>query len=226
MILLTVLSSAVACGSSGGEADPDAGQTDGCQFASTRYLPYEAGNWWRWRVTDVNDPALMETKRQEIAAGSSADTFVQTTTKANGKTVSDVKVTADTVMQLLQKDLSPTDVVERVTTYAPGKLRIDESAAHTMAGAAWDESFTETEMPTGGAQVSETITERWTVVGVDVDCAVPAGAFKCLHLRRVRIVGGPTGGEAKQKEFYFARGVGKVKETGGQTEELLECGKK
>ena len=44
---------------------------------------------------------------------------------------------------------------------------------------------------------------------------VPAGTFTCLHLHKVG-----TDDSTAQKDYWFARGVGKIKESGGQTEEL------
>jgi hypothetical protein len=43
---------------------------------------------------------------------------------------------------------------------------------------------------------------------------VPAGTFHALILQKA--------GSSVAKTYWFVRGVGKVKETGGQTEELVE----
>ena len=48
---------------------------------------------------------------------------------------------------------------------------------------------------------------------------VPAGTFSTIRLRRQVLVGAG-GGEGADKTFWFAEGIGKIKETGGQTEEL------
>jgi hypothetical protein len=47
---------------------------------------------------------------------------------------------------------------------------------------------------------------------------VPAGTFTTVHVQRVS-----GSGSTKQKDYWFAKGVGKVKETGGgqQNEELM-----
>ena len=57
--------------------------------------------------------------------------------------------------------------------------------------------------------------ETWTVVSTAETVTVPAGTFTCLHLRRMA-----TDDPQTQKDYWFARGVGKVKESGGQLEEL------
>ena len=51
-------------------------------------------------------------------------------------------------------------------------------------------------------------------------CDSPMGEFSCLRVRRTRITGGMA-----EKEFHFARGIGKVREVGSnQLEELTACG--
>jgi hypothetical protein len=47
---------------------------------------------------------------------------------------------------------------------------------------------------------------------------VPAGTFEALVLRKVS---GASDG-ANEKHYWYVPGVGKVKETGSQTEELTE----
>jgi hypothetical protein len=44
---------------------------------------------------------------------------------------------------------------------------------------------------------------------------VPAGTFDAVLLRKVS-------NASSEKNYWYARGVGKVKETGAQTEELTE----
>ena len=55
--------------------------------------------------------------------------------------------------------------------------------------------------------------DRWTVQSVDETVSVPAGTFE--HAILITKAGG-----SNVKNYYYVRGVGKVKETGGQTEEL------
>ena len=99
----------------------------------------------------------------------------------------------------------------------PGKLRIDES--HLEVGAVYEQTYTqetidmETDMT---MEISKT--ETWTVEAIDEVVEVPAGTFTTLRLHRT---GETTNGVGAEKRYWFARGVGKVKEEGeGQTEEL------
>jgi hypothetical protein len=60
---------------------------------------------------------------------------------------------------------------------------------------------------------SHSVSETWTVIGDDETLTVPAGTFThVIHFRKV--------GAASSKDYWYARGVGKLKETGTQTEEL------
>ena len=59
----------------------------------------------------------------------------------------------------------------------------------------------------------EDSSERWTVDSVDEVVEVPAGKFHAIVLQKA---GGDT-----LKTYWFVPGIGKVKETGGQTEALV-----
>jgi hypothetical protein len=92
-------------------------------------------------------------------------------------------------------------------------LHLDMAAAHLVAGATWLEVYQETKQPVMGTASVATARDRWTVLAVDQEVTVPAGTFRALVLQKA---GGSTA-----KQYWYVRGVGKVKETGGQTEELV-----
>jgi len=81
-------------------------------------------------------------------------------------------------------------------------------------GASWHVAYTE--VTTDSANVMTTIAkdETWTVEATAESVTVPAGTFTAVRLHKV------TSGAA-DKMFWFVAGVGKVKETGDQTEELV-----
>jgi len=90
--------------------------------------------------------------------------------------------------------------------YTPGKLRTKTSAADTMTGATWVETFTEVNTATGSNPTSNTRTLDWQVVNGAESVTVPAGTFTAVHIRKLNN-GSP------DKDYWFVRGVGKVKET-------------
>jgi hypothetical protein len=133
------------------------------------------------------------------------------TEKIDGTTESWQADAGDRVVRYRERSFDSVGTLMDDEVYTPYKLRLDESAEHTQAGASWSETYLEA--INGAAGVSRT--ETWTVEATDESVTVPAGTFSCLRVRRV----GAAFGQA-DKTFYFARGVGKVKEMGDQLEEL------
>jgi hypothetical protein len=213
--LALALAAALGCGNEdpGGGMDgprPDAPPAD------QRYLPLSTGATWTYKVTPLGLPP--EDKSQTVMAFEAVPdrtdvmAFHVLTEKIDGTTESWQADAGDRVVRYREKsyDLAGTPIDDEV--YTPYKLRLDESGEHTAAGAAWTESYTEA--INGAAAVARS--ENWTVEAVEEDVTVPAGTFTCLRVRRQ----GSEFGQA-DKTFYFARGVGKVKELGDQTEELV-----
>jgi len=202
-------------------ASADAGADGPCGFED-RYLPYQTGYQWTYRVTDLGNPDVT-TKTQALTMEIDDDlgpVIVQTTTKATGTTISALKREADSVLRLRQEDRDELGALERTTVYDPGQNRLDEAPAHLVLGAEWDDVYTVTVTDAAGAPVSSgERTDHWEVLGVDVDCSSPLGDFTCLQVRRQRIVGG-----VSDKQFFYAKGIGKVKEVNAnQVEELVSC---
>jgi|SRR4051794_8555999 hypothetical protein len=114
---------------------------------------------------------------------------------------------------------APTAVVED-DWWDPYRLRIDEQPVHMSAGAKFNETFKEVKKPAGGGPtISTNQTVGWSVDAVadTVVVMLPGGGSKtytdCVKISH-------TSGSAKS--FWYAKGIGKVKEDGAQTEELLE----
>jgi hypothetical protein len=75
-----------------------------------------------------------------------------------------------------------------------------------VPGARWTETYIKNGKP-GSSQ--------WEVRGVGVRTTVPAGTFDCLEIRQTK--------EGKNKDYWFARGVGKIRERSEMSlEELTE----
>lgn len=218
-IALCLFLPACADDDGGGVTDPDP-----CGFASDRYLPYEVGMTWSYQVTDLGSGERKDKEQrldEEIDDPVHGPAIVQITGKLAGSTRSLLRVAGDRVERLVQEDRDTSDAVERTTTYDPPQIRIDESAGRVVAGARWEESYVETVEEPGAPTVEIANTDAWEVVAVDVACEAPIGRFECLHVRRTRTEGG-----IAIKDFYFARGIGKVREVGdNQSEELSACGR-
>lgn len=210
-----------ACGGSK-EGSPDAPIDVPCATTG-RYLPLASGNSWSYAVTDVGTGAK-ENKTQTVGAmedvgGAKAGVMAYrlTTTKVGGMVTSWQQDTGDMVVRHREIDAAGSQMTDEV--YLPSKLRIDETPAHTAVGAIWDVPYEEavTESQTG-ITVRVTKSERWTVIAADEPVSVGAGSFCALKLRRTSMSGG---GSKSDKTFWFARGVGKIREDGTEQIEVL-----
>jgi hypothetical protein len=224
---------AAACGGGGGDGGGDGGGGDdagvdagpdvsACGFAGDAYLPYAPGYTWSYRVTDLGDgERVVKEQRIDPEMDSSyGPVVVQVTGKLDGETVSLTRRDDDRVLRFQQEDHDATGAIERTTIYDPYQVRIDESAEHVALGAEWNEEYTEIEIGPDGVEVSRVDTlDQLRVLGVDDPCDSPMGEFRCLRVRRTRLAGG-----VAEKEFHFARGIGKIREVGAnQLEELTGC---
>jgi len=180
-----------------------------------------------FRVTDVGNGTITS-KTQTIGAvedvgGAKAGVMANrvTTTKAGGMTVSWQEDTGDGVVR--HRELDESGANSNDTIYTPSKPRVDETPAHMTPGATWTVAYTEdvtTTNPPGIPPTSVDKTEDWDTVAVDESITVPAGTFCALHVHRISMVGGGIGSD---KNYWFARGFGKVKEVGdSQIEELVQ----
>jgi DNA polymerase I-like protein with 3'-5' exonuclease and polymerase domains len=136
------------------------------------------------------------------------------TAKLDGATVSWQEDRCTSITRHREQTFDLNNIRNVDTIYTPDKIRIDETPAHTAMGASWQVSFTE--VTTDAANMTTTVakTETWTVEAVAESVTVPAGTFTALRLRK-------TTSGAADKMYWFVQGVGKVKETGDQTEELV-----
>jgi hypothetical protein len=220
---LAAFTTACTTAPDGGDDGPDPGPVEPidpvslCGFDSDRYLPFEAGQRWSYTVTKV-DTGERKVKAQHLEAGADG-TVVQITEKLDGSTRSVLRVDGDRVVRLQQEDIDGAGAVEKTTTYAPGQIRIDEADARIVTGASWEEIYDELVSEAGSAPTTVRTRDLWDVVAAETPCNSALGDFTCLHLRRARAEGG-----VAIKEFWFARGIGKIREVGDKSvEELASC---
>ncbi len=223
LAIVVVTLALVGCGGSSSGDDVDAGGNDPCGFGSDRYLPYQVGFSWEFRVTDLSSGDVA-TKSQIVDSeftdpDDSLPALLQITDKDGGKTENWIRVVDDATVRLRQQDFNSLDELIRTSVYDPSAVRLDETPAHLVEGAEWDESYTQIDYDPNDVETARIeTTEHWEVLGVDVDCSSPLGDFKCLHVKRTRTQGG-----VAVKEYMFARGIGKIREDGGQVEQLTAC---
>ena len=235
--LATILLGLAACGSSaplpaadappGGSPDANANAPDANPVApdapslASRYEPRKVGSVWTYLDTDsttgTSGVFQSTVEAYEDVGGAHAGTFAFRVRigKLTGPTVAWEDYVGDLAVRYSQIDYDTTNAVVDTQTEAPYRLKVDETPAHLVTNATYAETFTETTTTTTTASQSKT--EDWKVISNAEQVTVPAGTYTALHLQRTNS-GGTT---LKTKDFWFVKGVGKVKEVGGGQSEVL-----
>jgi len=199
------------------------------------YLPLEVGNTWTYKVVDgaVSTDKTTEVLEQQEVGGTGPNKglkafFVRTTktgTTTEDKTESwqgTVELDAGQLATVRYREIAyhaADGTKELEEHWNPYKLRVDNF--HTVADGEWDEIYTESKIPADTA-VAPTLDvehyDTWLVQEDAVTITVPAGTFNdAIHVQRL-------GAQASEnKDYWFVKGVGKVQETGKQTEQLEDC---
>lgn len=111
-------------------------------------------------------------------------------------------------------DTTTNDMVISQVTYRPGFVRADDAWATATIDAEMPEEYERTEtVPGQGTQPPEQRSHTYVVEGIET-VTTNAGRFdNCIRVRRQRTWEMPVAGEeGQEKRFWFAPGVGKVRE--------------
>lgn len=216
-------------GEGGSGAAPEGGSGgSGAAPSLEALLPWAVGNTWTYEVTEGATVSEKTTviEAEELVGGSGPNAekmafHVVTSKGTNGNDRTESwqgpdEDDAARIVRYREQAFSPaTSMLEQEEHWDPEKLHIDGSAERTVTGASWLERYDETKLPVNLTPTTHPVSERWTVLADDVTLTVPAGTFEnVIHFRKV---GGTT-----TKEYWYARGVGKLRETGTQVEELVD----
>jgi len=210
-------------------------------------LPLKVGNYWTYQVTDTSGDISVKVQtvvREEAVGGVGPNKDQMAFKLSTGSKINDPKgdvswqgVVDERVVRYREQSIDGKDGhVKNEQYWDPARLRIDETSEHTAKDASWLEpEYTEVSVdidqlpdggtdgdggtsfvPDGGMKTQDKIRDLWSVFSPSDTITVPAGTFDTLVLRRVG------NGGSSVKTFWFARGVGKVRETeeGKPTEEL------
>ena len=217
------------CGSVDTKTDqPGAGGDGSGTLPEGPLLPWAVGNNWTYQVTKDGVVSIKTTTIGEAEAvggdGPNAAVMAFHVTTAKGTDLNDhteswQAPSEDEPARIVRFREQSFDVssglLELDESWDPHKLHIDGTADHTVKGASWLESYAETKLHVGLSPSTHDVRERWTVLDDDESIEVPAGKFEhVIHFQKV--------GSSSTKEYWYLRGVGKLKEIGTQTEELTE----
>lgn len=204
-LLVLSLSLLSACGS-----DPPITGSEGSLF------PVAVGSSWTYRITDSKG---ISTKVQTItgtattsAPNLEAYRFV-TESGEDRRTVS-IQALDGTKLVRVSEETFDLGVIDERIRFTPPALRIDTAVARL--GASYTADHLEEHLDANGTVLPGPTAkhETFTIEAIDDAVTVPAGSFSAVRVRR------DTDGGAS-KTFWFVPGLGKVKEVGGQTEELV-----
>lgn len=182
----------------------------------TPLIPVKVGHVWTYRVT--SDTGVVSNKTQTItgtaASGANVGFRFETASGATKETIS-VQAPVDGVLHRYEEKVYKAGVLDEHVRYVPSMVRID--ANRVTAGDTYAATHTkETLNPVTGAVVQTRVVDnRFEIEAASELVDVPAGRFSAVRVRRVDMTDGSV------KTYWYAPGLGKVKETGGQTEELV-----
>jgi hypothetical protein len=226
LLALLPLSLVVGCGNE----DPgtnnngnDGGGGDTCTLPAGALLPWNVGNKWTYRVIEAGMPSQKVTtiESQEPVGGigpHAAKMAHRVVTKkgANDQTVSWQAPDGNKIVRYREQSFSASNgALELEEHWDPYKLHIDGSADKMkFTNKAWFEEYRETKLEVGGMPATATAMDFWMVEAECEKVVVDNKPYNALRLSK-------TGGGGDTKRYWYVPGIGKVKETGGQTEELL-----
>jgi hypothetical protein len=226
--VIALSSATLGCG--GEDPRPSTGEGPLENAGVSAIFPLVTGNSWSFRVTSdqgVADKVTSVGAFERVGgSGPNADAKAFHITTRKGTDLTDETESyqltiaqGDGLAIVRLRELShhaTTGDIELEEHWKPFKLRVDDY--HSQADGQWSEDYFETKLPVGGSPSSAEIVDNWIVLADDEAVTVPAGTFHAVKVRRFA-----HSSSDPDKTYWFARGAGKVKETGKQTEELTDC---
>lgn len=178
-------------------------------------FPVAPGMKWTYRVTSGSGEVAekVQTVTGTIAYEGKAAFRFETQRVGLKEAVSVQAVEGDRVLRLEEWNYENQALVER-DRYVPSSVRVDR--AKISAGDTYQDQHDKELLDEQGNLISK----KRVIYNFFVEAAaelveVPAGRLPCVRVRREEV------GKDSSKTYWYSPGIGKVKEIGGQTEELL-----
>jgi hypothetical protein len=210
------------------EASAGASSIDGPPPAAgsrDSHFPLVDGASWTYHHTNLVDEPWDETDDVVATTYEGEDAFILSDQEdAQGEQTHSTHVIDGTRVYRAYKEVAVGNVVAVTTTYAPAFLRYDEAWTSTGDTVTLDDDWTQICVVAStaskcapGAIKPGTTTHTYTVLDVAANLTVPAGKFTAVKIQRDNV------SDPETKLFWFAAGVGKIREenpTTGAVEEL------
>lgn len=188
------------------------------------HFPLVDGTTWTFHHTGVLDDPWDETDRVRETTYKGRTAFVLSDQEdAEGEQTHSTLVIDGTRVYRAYKEVAVGDVVAVTTTYDPAFLRYDEAWTENGLSVTLDDDWTQScvvastasSCATGAVKVGTT-THTYTVLDVNDELTVPAGNFRSVKIQRDNV------SDPETKLFWFAAGVGKIREENPSTGAVSE----
>jgi hypothetical protein len=224
LALLAGASLLVGCGGS------DPGDSGPGVVEQGPLLPFKTGNLWTYRVTEASIVTDKTTTIGGLVAiggtGPHASEMAFNVITRKGTDLSDQTESwqapspesPERFVRYREISYGATSQMPKLETYwDPSKLHIDGRAEILKNGFTWREEYQEGKIPYDGTAAIPLGPESdtWTVVSVDATVTAAEKEYQhTVHFQKVSSTGAT-------KDYWYKPNVGKIKETGTQTEELV-----
>jgi hypothetical protein len=182
----------------------------------TSFFPVAVGNRWTYRV--ISSSNVESTKIQTVVEEQTIDgapVFVFETERANDRGTRSVQSIIDDKLVRWSEETLLANVVTARFLFSPKALRVDGN--YTQTGESYSDTHDKHELDSNGNTIATVGKVHTFTIEADKDLiTVPAGEFEAVRLRRDR-------NDGTSKTYWYVKGLGKVKEVGGQTEELVKA---
>lgn len=179
------------------------------------FIPLAVGNRWTYNVTNSGIPSIkIQTVRSATTTAEGQAAFELFSEREDGKGTLSIQWVKDGQMWRALEETYREGVLNNRYVFEPNMLRLDST--QVTAGATYEDQHEKRRIDDTGAVLEiEEKDHRFVVEAGNEFVEVDAGTFSCIRVTRSRVGG-------TSKTYWYAPGVGKIKETGGQTEELAE----
>ncbi|MBI1946083.1 MAG: hypothetical protein HYS27_10325 [Deltaproteobacteria bacterium] len=172
-------------------------------------IPLAVGASWTYDTSETAT-GTSGTKTQTVTEVTDGVATLVTDKAGGGTTTSKQQDLDDAVVRLSEESVTAAGGPDGSESYDPAKVRVPKTLR--VPGDSLTDSYTETVVDAAGVSTTNEKSEEWTLLEI-TSYDVPVGTFpNSFHFLRSGAV---------DKHFWFANGVGKIREEGGgQVEEL------
>lgn len=188
------------------------------------HFPLVDGASWTYHHTNLLDDPWDETDTMAAASYAGTDAFVFSDQEdAQGEQTHSTLIIEGTRVYRAYKEVEVLNLVAVTTSYDPAFLRYDEAWREVGDTITLEDDWEQRCIVASsasncapGARKLGTTTHRYTLLAVAEPLTVPAGSFTTVKVQRDNL------SDPETKLFWFAAGVGKVREENPETSALSE----